>query len=154
MSDESDRQRRMEENLRKFEEALREHLQAEAREAIDGAVERFSTGPFTVTGIELDVVIHNLTVDLAPGPPARRPQPLGQGRRTGMRGRPPGPLRSALLDIFAATDGDLHVSDVRTELDRRGIERTSDHLLQQLGRLTDSGHIQRVGRGRYRRGRC
>lgn len=157
--------KKIENAVRLFEESLRDLLASEAQESVDGAVRRLSrsTGPFRISGVEVDVVIRNLKLEAVGDhdrggpetrrrkrPAARKRKPKAPAGRSS-RGRPPGPVRSALLETFAGSDGEMSVADLRAALRDRKVKSTDENLHQQLRRLAQAGEIERAGRGQYRR---
>jgi hypothetical protein len=166
MGTDTEAQRRVAEAFRSFETSLREMLAAEARESVNQTLERLSVsaGPFRVEDVQVEVVIRGLRVeaaqdhDRAPTPrrvrkaaaPARRSNPRNSAPRK-PSGRPPGALRSTLLETFEQTEGELNTDALRKVLDARGVTASTDNLHQQLRRLVTAGLLERSGRGRYRR---
>jgi hypothetical protein len=164
MPADTDAHKRLADAFRTFEESLQQLLVQEARSSVDGALERLSvtTGPFRINDVEVDVVIRNLSVEAVPDHtgasprPRRRPKRAAAPRRRaakspGRAGRPPGALRTALIETFSGTDAELDTDGIRAELDTRGVKASRDNLHQQLRRLVAAGILQRSGRGRYRR---
>jgi hypothetical protein len=157
----SDTHRRLAEAFESFEASLQELLASEARASVSAALDRLShtTGPFRINDVEVDVVIRGLSVEAATAhtperterPRRKRPPARKRAAKPRAAGRPPGPLRSALVDTFATADGELDTQAVRALLDARGVKSSSDNLHQQLRRLVAAGVIERAGRGRYRR---
>lgn len=145
-----------------FEADVRASLEQEARRSVDEALQRISHsgGPYRITSFEFDIVIRDVNVSLSTtqgsqaehtAAPRRRAKRKPAARPAGATGRPPGPVRTALTEIFASADSELTTDDIREQLDQRGVETTSDNLNQQLRRLSASGTLERVGRGSYRR---
>jgi hypothetical protein len=149
--------RKLTEAFASFETSLREVLTHEARRSVDGAIERLSlrSGPYRVSDVQVDVLIRTLSVESVHAesepPPRRKRVRAPAPKRTAARGRPPGPLRTALLAAFSVADGDLDTQVVRELLDERGVQCSADNLHQQLRRLVAAGEIERAGRGLYRR---
>ena len=138
--------------LAAFEAALREAVRDEAARSVDGVINRLSAGPFRVKAVEFDVVIHNLTLETESGRPSkRRPSPAAPSGPKRRGGRPPGALRSTLLQIFSETSEPFDVDALREALAQRGVQPTDDNLYQQLRRLVQAGECARAGRGRYQR---
>jgi hypothetical protein len=156
----SDTHRRLAEAFESFEASLQELLASEARASVSAALDRLShtTGPFRINDVEVDVVIRGLSVEAASEHTTERPRrkrrpAIKRAAKPRAAGRPPGPLRSALVDTFATADGELDTQAVRALLDARGVKSSSDNLHQQLRRLVAAGVIERAGRGRYQRAR-
>lgn len=150
--------KRLADALASFEESLRAVLESEARESVEEAIGRLSvtTGPFRVSGVEVDVVIRNLSLEAnheAAAAPARRKPAARKApkRRANGQGRPPGALRTGLLEIFGDDAREIDTSDLPALLAARGVKATPANLHQQLRRLVAGGHLVRSGRGRYRR---
>jgi hypothetical protein len=157
-------QRRLAEAFESFEASLREMLAEQARDSVNQTLERLSVnaGPFRIDDEQVDVVIRSLRVEAAAdhdaAPPRRRTRKAAPRRRRKPKpaarkgaGRPPGALRTALLETFEQTDGELDTDALRKVLDSRGITASTDNLHQQLRRLLTAGVLERSGRGRYRR---
>ena len=142
-----DSEREFSQALERFESALRDVLQGEAKRSIDAALQRLPAGPFDVRDVEFDVVIRNLTLE-SRGSATAAPAHTGPVRRR--RGRPQGAVRTAILASF---DGgaELSTTSLRERLTDAGIETSTDGLHQQLRRLTMAGELVRAGRGVYRR---
>jgi hypothetical protein len=164
MAADTDAHRRLAQAFESFEASLQELLTTEARASVDQALERLSlaTGPFRINDVQVDVVVRSLSVEAAPAHAGTAPRPRRKSRPRPARkagakargaGRPPGPLRSALVETFTATDAELDTQAVRASLDARGVKATNDNLHQQLRRLVTAGVLERSGRGRYRRAR-
>lgn len=154
----SDVEQKLGQAFEAFECTLREMLTEEARRSVDGTIERLShvEGPFRLRGVEVEVVIRSLSVETADhGESRARPRPQGRRSasksRTQSRGRPPGALRTAILDAFGAEDASLSTDDLRGHLRAREVEAKPDNLHQQLRRLVQAGELDRTGRGTYRR---
>ncbi len=159
-------QKKLSQTFQSFESTLREMLTDEARRSIDGTLERLAhaQGPFRVHRVEVDVVIRHLSVEgaqRADGAPARsrrataaRSRPgrrPASAKRSGTRGRPPGALRTALLEAFESGESELTTDALREHLDARGVKTNADNLHQHLRRLVQAGELQRTRRGVYRR---
>ena len=163
MRADTDAHRRLTEAFESFEASLRDLLTTQARESVDQALDKLSlrTGPFRINDVQVDVVIRGLNVEATqehgkgvsrryPEPGRKRSTKRARSRRSTV-GRPPGALRSALIDIFADTESELDTDALRAVLDARGVKTSTDNLHQQLRRLVTAGILERVGRGRYRR---
>ncbi len=151
-SDDSRVQKQLTEAFDAFERTLCKMLTEEARRSVDGTIKRLShaDGPFRVRGVEVEVVIRNLRIEAAR--PRRRARSPASGRSTGAgRGRPPGALRTAILDAFSSGDHDVSTDDIRGHLQARKVKANADNLHQHLRRLVQAGELDRTGRGVYRR---
>lgn len=82
-------------------------------------------------------------------PPARpRPAPPGEDE-------PRGDARTAqevVLAVLRDSEGDLTIAQLANVLDDAGLDVSQNNLSVMLTRLSQSGLIERVGRGRYRAG--
>jgi hypothetical protein len=139
-----------------FEEGLRLVFAAEARQAVEAAAARMAAGDgtFRIADIQIDVVISSLTVESGAGKPTTpKRRPTRSASRSGAPGRPPGALRSAIVDAFADDRAQLTIDDIRTHLERAKLRASTDNLHQHLRRLVKAGELERSGRGLYRRAR-
>lgn len=153
----SEVERKLGQAFEAFESTLREMLTEEARRSVDGTIERLSRseGPFRLRKLEVEVVIRSLKVEAAHRDSGRA-RPAVQSRRKAPkrgsqgRGRPPGALRTAILDAFSG-GASMSTEELRHHLDAHKVQAKPDNLHQQLRRLVKAGELDRIGRGMYRR---
>lgn len=157
------RSNEIEDVLAAFEKALREALEDGARESAAAMLDTLSVGggPFVVSDVEFDVVIRNLTVKAAAASTSHKESTRARKRPARSRaavsagpakpGRKPGPVRSAILDVFSEGGAELDTAALRRGLDERGVVTSADNLHQQLRRLVTAGELERKGRGLYQR---
>jgi hypothetical protein len=143
---EPDLQRQVDETFEAFRRSLQAMLAAEARMHVREAVARMEGRPggFRIEDIDVEVVIRDLKLTAGTAPP----RDAGAARRR--RGGGTSAVRQALLAAFTETE-ELDTPRLRAILDQRGIDASVDNVHQQLRRLVQSGELERVGRGAYRR---
>ena len=96
-----------------------------------------------------DYVREELAVRLRLDAPPRRPRPRpAEGEAGG--GPDPRTAQEAILALLRDVDGDLSIPQILNVLDDAGHALTANHVSVILTRLSQSGAIERAGRGRYR----
>jgi hypothetical protein len=163
----SDQSRALEDAFAQVRATLTEILTKEAQASVDGTIERLKVdlGQFELRGVDVEVTVRGfeLASSGAPGPSAGTSRSKAARKRsatkkaarktrdTVRRGRPDGPVRTRLLEVFATEDEPLRVDQLRARLVEGGVEATADNVHQQLRRLVQSGALERAGRGLYRK---
>jgi hypothetical protein len=160
--------RQLNEAFEAFRMTLQQMLEIEAQRSVDEVLARLrrEAGPFRVEGADIQVVVRDLKLvagsagtaaesDARSRPAPRRQRRAGApsraGRSAGTQRR--GGVREALLGVVEESGKQIDMDGLREALSSRGVEASTANLHQQLRRLTQSGEIERVGRGMYRKAR-
>ena len=96
-----------------------------------------------------DYVREELASRLRLDAPSRRPRPRPVDAEGGI-GPDPRTAQEAVLALLRDVDGDLSIPQILNVLDDAGHALTANHISVILTRLSQSGVIERAGRGRYR----
>jgi len=148
--------------IAEFREGVQRILESEAQKAVDNVIARLNSpsGAFEVKSATVEILVKDVEITPATrraaakrgrSRPAKRAARRGGGGAAKPGGRPPGQLRTTLLDHFGAPGTERGTTEIQQLLDEHKVKATPANLHQQLRRLVDAGELTRSGRGRYKR---
>ncbi|MBK9082537.1 MAG: hypothetical protein IPL88_10885 [Rhizobiales bacterium] len=103
------------------------------------------TDPTDVADYAREELAHRLRLDT----PSRRPR-ARLAEADAVAGPDPRTAQEAVLALLRDVEGDLSIPQILNVLDDAGHALTANHVSVILTRLSQSGVIDRAGRGRYR----